>query len=78
MLDIDGLDLASAMENSTDYKIIRDGGWLYVFPADADFDILASQRGMLAWDHNAALIVDDAGCVTNSRFGAASGNPQWR
>lgn len=71
------LNKLGALKGSGKYRIIQSDGWLYVFPANADFDFLLANKHSIRWDHDAVLTVDDEGYCCKSRFGQSSGNPRW-
>lgn len=77
MFDVDSLDLAAAMSNSDDYKLVRSGPLLYVFPDNVDFEVLAHRNEYLVWTKSAVLVVDvTTGVIRKNRFGRSS-DEEW-
>lgn len=70
MIDINDFSLAAAIQKSEDYKIVVDGGWVYVFPSSLDFAQLEAARGRSKWDQLAVLFIDDDGYARKNRHGS--------
>lgn len=70
MFNTENYSLADAMAGSENYKIIQNGGWIYVFPADSNFKALADSLNSARWESTAVLVVDIYGNVISNRFGA--------
>jgi hypothetical protein len=74
MFDVDSFSMADAMADSPDYKIIRSGTNIYVFPSDADFEALAGRDQLGYWLDRATIMIDHDGIVRTNRFGIKSRN----
>lgn len=72
MFDLDATrDLAKLLAKSEDYKIVKDEGWIYVFPSDTNFDTLMANRHHNRWDQLAILFIDDEGHARKNKYGAS-------
>lgn len=69
MFDIKSSNLADGMRNSSNYKVIMNDGWTYVFPILVDFDLLAANINSAEWDRLALVVLDDEGNVCSHRYG---------
>lgn len=69
MFDIKSSNLAEMMRNSSNYKVIMNDGWTYIFPALANFELLAVNINSSEWDRLAIIVLDDEGNVCSHRHG---------
>lgn len=65
-------NLAEMMRQSSNYKVLRHDGWIYVVPVLADFDVLAADLNSNEWDKVSVLIIDEQGVVRKNRYGPVS------
>jgi hypothetical protein len=66
-------DEAAEIRASKNYKLVRSGHIIYVFPEDAKFENFTDARTLQEWSSNAVLVIDNrTGETRKNRFGPVS------
>lgn len=76
MFDVDNFDMAGAIQESQNYKLVRYGGWLYLFPAEIGFSAFNAKTfaALDPLERQSVLSISPLGRVTRNRFGKTTTN----